>query len=684
MSTIQRRPLPALPVRSKPQLPFAPSAADRASAESAGLALLPYPTNRFTYVDLLGEGAFGKVYSAIDNQAVLPEGYAAKLERAQVTVKQAKAFREKSVDDLRDAQRKFIQATNAFDLYRNLPEEQKDANKSNELYKAEDEANDDAFAELRKYENNSKLLGENEDALALLKTQQYVVIKQIAKEKASFQDILAELRALGVLKDVCANYILCFTGGLYEDRENYYLVTEFLADYVSLRDMITPLQKDYFGSAETITGVPFLPSMYGFTVFKRRTKTQAGLRMAKICVNLIEGLRVLHIAGVAHRDLKPENILVEKRGSNIKIIDLGLSCVKESCNGIGLAGTRVYLAPELVQSTTNKPITLTLQVAQRSDIFSLGVTIYELICPRFGIDARGPFTYLADFWQRAAIDVAYLTQKPTEFLRKERTLGLFDYESPTDPLLTLNAQTEVTMDELSTLYTQEMKVPNPNLSLRPLLRRVAVNRFLPKTAAPKITAPPKVFGAANVRPLPAEYQLAPSDEKLMGGGRQKLMARDAGSEGSFDYWGAGIRPGFPAEMLPPKEFAEWTTAAAHRRDTLESANFINDLTDSVYVRFYLVDESLACRTQCVTKSLGPMSNVYLMPGRSRAQLLFEIPSGNFLRPGRRVRMYWRRNIEMLTRDGPYGINYDNRRVDNLDTRGRDYNVHIMSVGKLTS
>ncbi|MEY3176437.1 MAG: Serine/threonine-protein kinase PrkC [Planctomycetota bacterium] len=77
-------------------------------------------------------------------------------------------------------------------------------------------------------------------------------------------------------------------------------------------------------------------------------------------------------AGIVHRDIKPENILVNKKGE-IKVADFGLAQLGDSgdrSKGITM-GTPLYMSPEQVQGKELDP---------RSDIYSLGITCYQLLC----------------------------------------------------------------------------------------------------------------------------------------------------------------------------------------------------------------------------------------------------------------------------------------------------------------
>jgi hypothetical protein len=85
----------------------------------------------------------------------------------------------------------------------------------------------------------------------------------------------------------------------------------------------------------------------------------------KICA----GLAAAHDRGVIHRDLKPQNIMMNRRGE-VVIMDFGLAAIAESLTGAEVRnGTPGYMAPEQLKGA---------EVTARSDIYALGVVLYEL------------------------------------------------------------------------------------------------------------------------------------------------------------------------------------------------------------------------------------------------------------------------------------------------------------------
>jgi len=100
-------------------------------------------------------------------------------------------------------------------------------------------------------------------------------------------------------------------------------------------------------------------------------------RMLNIFVDICKGVGYAHSRDVIHRDLKPANILINDQ-DEVKIVDFGLAAAASSADsritrtGI-LVGTPTYMAPEQVRARA---------IDQRTDIYSLGVLMYEVFVGR--------------------------------------------------------------------------------------------------------------------------------------------------------------------------------------------------------------------------------------------------------------------------------------------------------------
>jgi serine/threonine protein kinase/Tfp pilus assembly protein PilF len=114
----------------------------------------------------------------------------------------------------------------------------------------------------------------------------------------------------------------------------------------------------------------------------RHLSTHAALVIAK---QVCEGLSEAHRLGVVHRDLKPSNIMIDKNG-NAKIMDFGIarSVRAKGITGSGtLLGTPEYMSPEQAEGKDIDP---------RTDIYSFGIILYEMVTGRVPFDGDTPFT----------------------------------------------------------------------------------------------------------------------------------------------------------------------------------------------------------------------------------------------------------------------------------------------------
>jgi eukaryotic-like serine/threonine-protein kinase len=130
-------------------------------------------------------------------------------------------------------------------------------------------------------------------------------------------------------------------------------------------------------------GLPFVVSelLQGVTLRARLSHGRLPVRTAVAYgLEIAHGLTAAHHLGVVHRDLKPENIFVTDDG-RLKILDFGLAKCRHETLGLPdtssqstqpgtILGTVGYMSPEQVRG---------VPVDERSDIFSLGVILFEMI-----------------------------------------------------------------------------------------------------------------------------------------------------------------------------------------------------------------------------------------------------------------------------------------------------------------
>ncbi|WP_182868586.1 bifunctional serine/threonine-protein kinase/formylglycine-generating enzyme family protein [Stieleria mannarensis] len=152
-------------------------------------------------------------------------------------------------------------------------------------------------------------------------------------------------------------------------------VNAFLTEARTLAKLEHPNVVPVHDVGTTDDGLCFIVSRYidGSDLVRRLQSTPLSIfESVELVATIAEALHYVHNQGVIHRDIKPNNILLDKRGTAY-VADFGLALLED--DGIGsktVAGTPAYMSPEQARGENHL-------VKRTSDIFSLGVVLYQLL-----------------------------------------------------------------------------------------------------------------------------------------------------------------------------------------------------------------------------------------------------------------------------------------------------------------
>ncbi|MBN2559694.1 MAG: protein kinase [Phycisphaerae bacterium] len=171
---------------------------------------------------------------------------------------------------------------------------------------------------------------------------------------------------------------------------------------------------DLGGGAVPYFAMEYVPNAKPVTDYARDKKLGTRQRL-ELFTQVCEAVHHGHQKGIIHRDLKPGNILVDSSGQ-VKIIDFGVARATDSdlavttmrTDVVQLIGTVQYMSPEQVEADPH-------DLDIRSDVYGLGVVLYELLCERL------PYNVCKVALYEAARVIR--EQPPTRLSTVNRTLG---------------------------------------------------------------------------------------------------------------------------------------------------------------------------------------------------------------------------------------------------------------------
>ncbi len=187
----------------------------------------------------------------------------------------------------------------------------------------------------------------------------------------------------------------------------------------------------------------------------------------QVTMQVARGLNAAHEQGIIHRDVKPQNIMVSRDGK-IKVTDFGIARINDSqTSGANTMGSVHYISPEQARGGV---------CDERSDIYSLGITLYEMVTGRVPFDGEStvevalkhvkepitpPSTYEPDINPNLEKIILKCTQKKPDY--RYRTMGAL-------------------LDDLKRL----MATPYEDFVIMPAMSEVGATKVMYKEDADKI------------------------------------------------------------------------------------------------------------------------------------------------------------------------------------------------------
>jgi len=176
---------------------------------------------------------------------------------------------------------------------------------------------------------------------------------------------------------------------------------------------------------ETAEGRHYIAMEYvdGETLRQHMMSAQVGLSEAlEVAVQIASGLAAAHEVGIVHRDIKPENIMMRRDGY-VKVLDFGLAKLteQEATDLSALSGPRVTTDTGVVMGTSrymSPEQARGLAVDARTDIWSLGVVVYEMVTGRAPFDGATTSDVIVSILEREPPPLEQLSpEAPAELQR---------------------------------------------------------------------------------------------------------------------------------------------------------------------------------------------------------------------------------------------------------------------------
>ena len=201
-----------------------------------------------------------------------------------------------------------------------------------------------------------------------------VAIKKLRSEFSRSADVAERFRKEAVIQARLNHRNLAHLYSFFKDGDSFYIAMEFVEG--------TPLSR--------FTPLPWKHALWIF-------------------LQVLEGLEYAHSEGVLHRDVKPDNIMIGPRGE-VKVMDFGIAHVLGSTRQTrdkSIVGTLEYIPPEQIGGK---------EIGAWSDIYSLGIMLFEVVSGRLPFTAEGEFEMLRHHLETPAPKLSQYVKDAPAFL----------------------------------------------------------------------------------------------------------------------------------------------------------------------------------------------------------------------------------------------------------------------------
>lgn len=255
-----------------------------------------------------------------------------------------------------------------------------------------------------------------------------------------------------------------------------------------------------FGEAN---GVPFMVMRFLEAGTLKERITTEPLTLAevdRIFCQLADALQYSHDHGVIHRDIKPSNAMLDKRG-DVFLTDFGVAKMVEGASQVTatgtITGTPAYMSPEQAQGK---------KIDHRSDIYSLGVVLYEMLTGRVPFEAETPMAVIFKHIQEPPSPLSLV--RPDLPYTLEAVLLKALAKEPDDRYASMDAFREAWQTAMSEGEAIAKIAPLPG-EAPPTLKSAPPLKKLPTTPLPDVTPPPYKTTPPQYQTTPPEYKTNP-------------------------------------------------------------------------------------------------------------------------------------------------------------------------------